>query len=68
MDYEKVICVPQYNYYKYYNMKKHIYHLNYLEKKQRNIEYKKLMQNYNYRYWKEQKWKDSTPSKITTIT
>ena len=68
MDYEKVIPSSRYNYYKYYDMKKHIYRLNYEEKKQREAVYKNLMKNYNYNYWKNCMWKDSTPSNITSIT
>jgi hypothetical protein len=54
---EKVILVSKYNYYKYYDMRKHIYRLNYQEKKQREAE-NKVDKNYYYDYWKNCKWKN----------
>jgi hypothetical protein len=56
---EKVVPITRYNYYKYYDMRKHIYRLNYEEKKQRQAELKPIDNNYYYDYWKLQKWKDS---------
>jgi hypothetical protein len=56
MESEKVILVSKYNYYKYYDMRRHIYHLNYQEKKQREAD-DKTPKNYYYNYWKNCEWK-----------
>jgi hypothetical protein len=56
-DENKVIPLGRYNYYKYYDMRKHIYRLNYEEKKQREAE-NKVDKNYYYDYWKYCKWKN----------
>ena len=67
MDSEKVIPIGRYNYYKYYEHRKHIYRLNYEEKKRRQEE-NKVDKNYYYDYWRECKWKDSMSSNITKMT
>ncbi len=56
MESDKVILVSKYNYYKYYDMRKHIYRLNYQEKKQREAD-DKTPKNYYYDYWKNCEWK-----------
>ena len=46
-----------YNYYRYYDMTKHLYKVRYEEKKRREEEEKKIPPNYYYDYWKYAKWK-----------
>lgn len=46
------------DYYRYYDMTKHLYKIRYEEKKLREIEEKKIPKNYYYDYWKLAKWKD----------
>ena len=61
---DRVIPICRYNYSRYYDMRKHIYRLNYEEKKRRQEE-NKVDKNYYYNYWRECKWKDSNqPSNI----
>ena len=56
MESDKVILVSKYNYYKYYDMRRHIYRLNYQEKKQREAD-DTTPKNYYYNYWKNCEWK-----------
>lgn len=56
MEKDRAINLGRYNYYQYYDMKKHIYRLNYEEKKQREKETKKD-ENYYHDYWKNCLWK-----------
>jgi len=53
---DRVIPV-RYNYYKYYDLKKHIYRLNYEEKKRR-LQEDKTPKNYYLDYWRKEKWRD----------
>jgi len=53
---DRVISIGRYNYSRYYDMRKHIYRLNYEEKKRRQEE-NKVDKNYYYDYWKNSMWK-----------
>jgi hypothetical protein len=53
---DRVIPICRYNYSRYYDMRKHIYRLNYEEKKRRQEE-SKVDKNYYYDYWKNCMWK-----------
>tara|TARA_A100001391_G_C4933964_1_gene242617 strand:+ start:287 stop:484 length:198 start_codon:yes stop_codon:yes gene_type:complete len=61
MENKKVVPVGKYNHYKYYDMRKHIYRLNYEEKKMREQE-NKVADNYYYEYFKNQLWKNHCSS------
>jgi hypothetical protein len=64
MDNKRVIPIGKHNYYRYYEIHKHIYRLNYEEKKRKEAE-NKTPKNYYYDYWRECKWRDSNqPSNI----
>ena len=51
-----VLPTTRYDYYKYYDMKKHIYRLNYEERKRKQEEAKKLPTMDAREYFKKQLW------------
>jgi hypothetical protein len=54
---ERVIPYSKYNYYKYYNTRKEVYKLNYLEKKRRDA-IEEQYKDYYKDYWTLSLWKD----------
>ena len=57
---ERVIPSTRYNYYKYYNAKKHNYKMNYLEKKRRDA-IEEEHKEYYLDYWVNARWKQFIP-------
>jgi len=52
-DYLRVPCNSRYNYYQYYDMKKHIYKLNYEERKARKQKEKNEPKIDYQQYWRD---------------
>tara|TARA_R110000803_G_scaffold100670_2_gene168716 strand:- start:857 stop:1060 length:204 start_codon:yes stop_codon:yes gene_type:complete len=60
---ERVPAYGRYDHYKYYNMKKHIFRLNYEEKKRREAETQRVQPNYYENYFRHRLWQDSPPNR-----
>ena len=58
---ERVAFSGKYNYYTYYNMKKHIYRLNYEEKRRKDAANQGVQPNYYTNYFRQRLWKDDAP-------
>tara|TARA_R110000824_G_scaffold32152_6_gene103966 strand:+ start:1489 stop:1662 length:174 start_codon:yes stop_codon:yes gene_type:complete len=54
---DRVVSHSRYDYYKYYNLYKDRYKLNYLEKKERKITENKNKEYYKD-YWTNNRWKE----------